>query len=473
MPNFIAYAMMIVWPIVCMQIYKRYPITQAVTLSIMIPFLVLPVHTYLDIPGFTPINKEQLAGLILFFVLWAAHKKKIPPLPTSNLSKILLIGLVISPIFSVLTNQEALFYGPAVWPGVNFSGFLQIELDNIALFVVPFLAGYHFINTEERQKTFLKMFVIAGFIYTIPILFEIRMSPHLHSNLYGYHPHDFIQQMRAGGFRAMVFIGHGLLVAMFMAMVTLAAIFLYKEQLAPMKKFGYGGLAFLLFVVVVSKTMSALIYLIIFGAASFFLSRKLITRICFCVAALIMCYPALRMDYIPTDDIALYVKDIDEERYHSLKYRLDNEAIIVEHTGRKPLFGWSALGRNLVYDPQTGAQLSVVDGYWVLIFSSWGWVGYIIFFGLLCFPVMRVHMHYTSKKASEPIPLCLCAIVVMLTANLMDFIPNASFVLFTPLFAGAIVGFLDNKQKKIRRRPTTLDDHETKGESELKPVNAD
>lgn len=57
-----------------------------------------------------------------------------------------------------------------------------------------------------------RFLVIAGLIYTVPMLYEIRMSPQLHTIFYGYFPHSFGQQARGGGFRPVVFMGHGLLV---------------------------------------------------------------------------------------------------------------------------------------------------------------------------------------------------------------------------------------------------------------------
>ena len=56
------------------------------------------------------------------------------------------------------------------------------------------------------------------------------MSPQLHRLLYGYHQHSFIQQVRDSGFRPMVFMQHGLMVATFMATGTLVAYWLWRSR---------------------------------------------------------------------------------------------------------------------------------------------------------------------------------------------------------------------------------------------------
>ena len=65
--------------------------------------------------------------------------------------------------------------------------------------------------------------VAAGLVYVPFCLFEVKQSPQLHVIVYGYMPHDFGQQVRFGGYRPMVFLGHGLLVAFFMSTAMILA----------------------------------------------------------------------------------------------------------------------------------------------------------------------------------------------------------------------------------------------------------
>ena len=47
------------------------------------------------------------------------------------------------------------------------------------------------------------------------MLVEVRLSPQINTWIYGFFQHDFIQMMRYGGFRPIVFLPHGLWVAFF------------------------------------------------------------------------------------------------------------------------------------------------------------------------------------------------------------------------------------------------------------------
>jgi len=51
--------------------------------------------------------------------------------------------------------------------------------------------------------------------YTFFLFIELTASPQLNRWIYGYHQSQFIMAMRAGGYRPMVFMRHGLNVAFF------------------------------------------------------------------------------------------------------------------------------------------------------------------------------------------------------------------------------------------------------------------
>ena len=63
----------------------------------------------------------------------------------------------------------------------------------------------------------------AGLIYSLFILFELRMSPNLHRWIYGFGQHGFSQHIRWGGYRPMVFMAAGLAVALFITNALMAA----------------------------------------------------------------------------------------------------------------------------------------------------------------------------------------------------------------------------------------------------------
>src|SRR5690606_33843621 len=96
----------------------------------------------------------------------------------------------------------------------------------------------------DTHRDLAVAFALAGLVYTLPVLFEVRMSPQLHAIFYGFFPHSFGQHIREGGFRPAVFLGHGLLIGMLFSIAILAALSLWREALRagrPAK--GWLGLA--------------------------------------------------------------------------------------------------------------------------------------------------------------------------------------------------------------------------------------
>ena len=70
--------------------------------------------------------------------------------------------------------------------------------------------------TTVGRHNFLTAYMIAGLIYSLPMLLEIRFAPQFSYWFYGYWIELFDQQIRFGGYRPVVFMGHGLVTAFFL-----------------------------------------------------------------------------------------------------------------------------------------------------------------------------------------------------------------------------------------------------------------
>ena len=156
------------------------------------------------------------------------------------------------------------------------------------------------------------MLIVAGLVYSLPMLFEVRMSPQLHTWIYGYFPHSFAQQMREGGFRPVVFLGHGLLVAFFIMTSAVAAAAYWRTQARVGRLPAAGITAYLSGVLVLCKTLGALVY----GAALVLLVRftrpQLQLRIALVLVAIALLYPTLRAaDLFPTQTMVELAQSIE------------------------------------------------------------------------------------------------------------------------------------------------------------------
>ena len=117
----------------------------------------------------------------------------------------------------------------------------------------------------------MNLLVVAGLIYSVPALWEMRMSPMLHQNIYGFQSRtDWLQNIRAGGYRPTIFMGHGLVVGFFMFLCTTAAVALHKAGRRTMLSMPLAGIVgFMFLMLLLCKAAAAFIY----GAVALLLIR--------------------------------------------------------------------------------------------------------------------------------------------------------------------------------------------------------
>ncbi len=207
------------------------PAVRATLWSILGAYLLLPKGTEVDLPMLPPMDKESLPNLAAFFVCRIVLGKRVPLLPRYGAAHALMLVYIVSPFITALLNTDPVVAGSTYIPGMNLYDALSAVIRQF-LFILPFLLGLQFFKSVKDIEAMLMVLVVAGLWYSLPMLFEVRMSPQLHTWLYGYFPHSFVQQMREGGFRPVVFIGHGLLVAFFAMTAVVAAAAFTRIQIS-------------------------------------------------------------------------------------------------------------------------------------------------------------------------------------------------------------------------------------------------
>ena len=321
----------------------------------------------------------------------------------------------------------------------------------IGLRLVIFVAGYQYFKTEEDNRILLFGLVIAGLIYTIPTLFEVRMAPVLHSHVFGYFQHSFFQHIRGFGFRPVVFLPHGLWLAFFIA-VTLCAAVAYsriyaKEQPesgglhALFAQYRIGVIIYITAVLVLCNSLASLIYGLFFLAAGLLFRPSTQVKIASVLCLIAITYPATRaLDIFPHEQIVALASKIDVERASSVKLRFDHEGAILEKALERPLFGWGGWGRYRVVDEYTGQDRSISDGYWVIIFGSHGAMQYLAFYLLMSSGIIVLAFFRKREVGFATGALCL-----ILSVNMIELLPNSTIPEFTWLIAGSIAGLAFSK----------------------------
>ena len=111
---------------------------------------------------------------------------------------------------------------------------------------------------------------------------------------------------------------------------------------------------------------------------------------------------------------------------------------LLAKANQKPFFGWGTWGRNRVYDQESGTDVSITDGAWILRFGMFGWLGYLSLFGLFATAVWKALSDVRGPVTSSTI--ILGGLTLILAVNLTDLIPNANLFPLTFLMAGSIAG---------------------------------
>ncbi|WP_306007167.1 hypothetical protein [Aquicoccus porphyridii] len=444
MPNSFALIVLALWPLVTILIFRRLEIGRAVIWSLLLAYLFLPPPPAMfDFPMMPALSKETLPSISAFLVALAMRGRDLRLLPRSSLAKLLMVVFVVSPLATVLTNDEPVVWGRVVLPALRLTEGIALMV-NQAMLLMPFVLAQNFLGRARDQRDILIALLLAGLVYSVLMLVEVRLSPQLNVWVYGYFQHIFEQMVRADGYRPIVFLYHGLWVAVFALMAVAAAAALFRETQGRLRGYLLMATGYLWVVLVLCKSLAALAYSLVLVPLILFSGRLLQFRVAALLAILAVGYPVLKGNgFIPADFLLEQAAAIDQERAGSLEFRFDNEDVLMERAYEKPVFGWGSWGRNHVHDPVSGQILTVTDGRWVITIGVFGWVGFFAEFALLALPLFILAGRSFKRPDMARISPWLGPLALILGFNLFDLLPNATITTLTWLLSGAMLGALD------------------------------
>lgn len=433
--NTFAYVALLAWPGVCIALFVALPIEAAAIWSLLGGYLLLPSGTQIDLPLLPPLDKMSIPAIATLLLCWMKGTQSRSP-RQSYFVYMLAAGYVAAPIFTSLGNsyelQTAIGSVPGFYPldGLKFAGRNLVML-------APFYIGSRFLGSDKGRAALLQSLPIAALIYSLPMLFEVRMSPQLHRWVYGFFPHSFAQQMRYGGFRPVVFLEQGLQVALFVSMALIAAVVLTRAKTRIWRAPASIVAPYLALMLLLCKTLGAVLYAAI-AAPIVLLTRPRTWVKISCALLLLVCtYPALRsFEIVPVHHISELATKISLDRSKSFETRLTNEELLLDKARQKPWFGWGTWGRNRVRDQYTGQDISVTDGGWIIEFGMFGWLGYLSLFGLLTVAAFRALRGIDDRRT--PGNITVAGLTLILAINVVDMLPNSNLTTLTLLLAGSI-----------------------------------
>ena len=232
----------------------------------------------------------------------------------------------LCPIASSLANDLGLYDG------------LSSALDHTILWGIPYFCGRIYFQDAESLRDACLAIVVGGLLYVPLCLFEVRMSPQLSNMFYGFFPHSWQQHVREGHFRPIVFMQHGLMVSLWMAVSTVTAFWLWRsEQLAKeIKNIPMGVVILLLAITCLLCRSVNGVFALILGCSLYSFSRLFSKKYlpAFLLLLTIPFYISFRLSEIVTvDDLTNVVANfVSPERLVSFETRLTQEELFSTNT---------------------------------------------------------------------------------------------------------------------------------------------
>lgn len=379
-----------------------------------------------------------LVALLLDGARWRRLRPRLIDLPV--------LVLALSPLGASLSNDLGLYDGVAA------------TVATAMVWAVPWFLGRVYLDGPGGIDALADSVVVAGLVYVPLCLWEVRMSPQLHRYVYGYSPFgsDFTQVMRFGGYRPSVFMADGLMASMFMAIATLLATWLWRcRARRSFWRVPVGWAASALGATTILSKSAGAILLLFAGLGVLEATRRMRTPVL--ILALLAAppiYAAARISGWSGEDLAeVAERYIGADRADSVRFRMDNEDMLLAKALQRPWLGWGGWGRSRVYDNE-GKDLTVTDGLWVLALGTTGLVGLLATWAALALPVLAFLRAFPSRFWADPRIAAAAACAVSLLAWTVDDIFNAMVTPVYPMIAGTLSAlYLAARARRLHPRP--------------------
>jgi hypothetical protein len=425
----LTYLAMFGFPLFAMALFALLPARRAVIATFLLGFLFLP-EASIPLSGFPDYSKPHVIALsaMLGAILFDARALlSIQPrwidLPMAM--------WILAPSISAILIDRGLYDA--------LVSALSVQL---LVWGIPYLLGRAYITDLAGARDLAVAIVLGAIIYSPLCLWEMRMSPQLHGQIYGFKPSVMVRQSSLGIplYRPSVFLPHGLYVGVLMGAATIVAFWLWLNQSVkqlstwlPMSLVAWGlyGMTILCQVL----TGIAILHL---GLAALLLTRWLRTG-GFVVMLLLL--PAGFMTLRLSGDLGghglvQFVRMIHEDRARSLEFRIRNDNLLMDHALNRPLFGWGQWGGNRVTD-EWGKDV-VTDGLWIILLGQYGIYGLGSLTLALMLPGLALWQRLRGDQWRLPSVGPTAALVCFANAYVIDSLVNATINPVTLLCLGAV-----------------------------------
>ena len=431
------------WPIAVLVMYAMMPSRQAAIVAVIGAWLVLPPYV-IPISSFPDFSKNTAATIgMLLGTLFFAPERLLAFRP--RWFDLPMVGWCLSGVAASLHNDLGLYDG------------LSDGLNQALYWGLPYFFGRMYFGDSEGLRGFTVAMVIGGLAYVLPCIWEMRMSPHLLADVYGFAGWE---GTRLGGFRPRIFFKTGLECGLWMTAVSLTAWWLWRTKVLTSLggvPFGAVILPILMFTTVLCRSTGALV-LLSGGIFILTMSPRFRTRLFLLALALV---PPVYV-FVRTRDlwsgqelVGLVRTYFDPQRAQSLEYRLQCEELLLARALQEPVYGWGGWDRARVYFDENYRDVAhavPVDGLWIGTLASKGFVGLCLLYVSMELPVVvfLCALRPSLWRHRLVAPAALAATLIGL--YMIDCLLNGFVNIIYVTLAGGLISFKPPRLDKASRR---------------------
>lgn len=408
---------------------------RAVIVAYLFGLLFLPSYGYVipGLPNYTKMTATSVGVLLGILMVDHAVITRFRP----SWVDLPMFIFCLSPAMASLAN------------GLGAYDAMSGAVHHLILWGLPFFIGRIYFNNIPALRELAIGIFIGGLIYTPLCLWEVRMSPQLNYEVYGFYAAPFREALRWGGFRPLVFMHDGLMLSMWMAMSGLLGWWLWVGgRLKAIWGIPTGLLAAAVIVTAVLCRSTGAVILLVAGLSTLFCLKFLRTRL---LIVLIIVAPLVYVGLRATQTWSLkhvveVVHDLNPRRAQSLEFRLVNEDRLAQKALQRPIFGWGGYGRSRVHN-------SITDGLWIITLGKTGFVGLAGLLGFLLLPMVVMLIRLPRSALLDPAWAAPVGIGIVLVLHMIDSLMNA---FINPLFVLAAGGATGIAAILVRRHKPVL-----------------
>jgi hypothetical protein len=444
----IAKVVLLLWLPIALSFFRFYPPRKAILLTLVGGILFLPQRVVFSLPiipdytSSTAIVYPVIIGLFIYDTKWLTRLEPwwldIP-----------VLVLCMTPLFASIRNDLGIYDG------------INTTLFDVWMYGIPYLLGRVYFNNLANIKKLAVAVVQGGLLYVPFCIWEGLMSPQIHKIIYGYYAHTsgIRQSIRAGGYRPMVFMSHGLAVGLWIMGAALIAVWLWQSK-AVQYIWGvdmFYIVAILVFTLMWNRSTGAY-FLFAYGVLilAFAKWRKsTLPLFLLIIAIIIYLYVAIQgnFDKMPVLNFLSNFASLD--RVRSLEFRLDQETLLIDKAREQFWFGWGAWGRSRVREENYYGifqDISVTDSLWILAFGSRGVIGIIsLAFSFLIPALSFPYLSHSVKVWFHPQVGSAAVLAILLPLFMLDNIANNFVSPMGWVMTGAVTGLILNTEEGFSR----------------------